>query len=63
MLDSGNTANSYECNNCGTFRRVTGGSVTSVAATDVPEPGIAALMLAAIGAFGLAVRRRKQAAI
>lgn len=57
------TSNSYECMNCGTFRRVTGGSVTSDAVTDVPEPGTAALMLAAIGAFGLAARRRKQAAI
>lgn len=53
-----NTASTYECNNCGTFRRVTGGSVTSNA---VPEPGTAALMLSAIGVLGFAARRRKRA--
>lgn len=58
-----NIASTYECNNCGTFRRVTAGSVTSVAATAVPEPGTAALMLAAFGAFGLGARRRKQGAV
>jgi hypothetical protein len=55
------TSNSYECNNCGSFRRVIGGSVTSVAATAVPEPSTGALMLAAIGA--LIAPRRKQAAV
>lgn len=59
-----NTASTYECNNCGIFRRVTGGTVTSDApATAVPEPSTAALMLAAIGAFGFAGRRRKHAVV
>lgn len=58
-----NIASTYECNNCGTFRRVTGGTVSSIAPTGVPEPGTAALMLSAIGALGFAARRRKQAAI
>ena len=55
-----NVASTYECNNCGTFRRVTGGSLTNVAA-EVPEPATLALMLPAFGALGFAVRRRKGA--
>ncbi len=57
-----NTASTYECNNCGTFRRVNGGSVTSIAAVDVPEPGTLPLALAAMGVLGFLHRRRKQAA-
>jgi hypothetical protein len=59
-----NTASTYECYNCSPFRRVTGGTVTSVAPNVVPEPGTVALMLPAIGALGFAGRRRrKQAAL
>lgn len=58
-----NIASTYECNNCGTFRRVTGGTVSSLAPAVVPEPGSVALMLSAIGALGFAARRRKQAAM
>jgi hypothetical protein len=55
-----NIASTYECNNCGTFRRVTGGSLTAVGA-EVPEPATLALMLPALGALALGARRRKQA--
>jgi hypothetical protein len=55
-----NIASTYECNNCGTFRRVTGGSLTAVGA-EVPEPASLALMLPAFGALAIARRRRKQA--
>lgn len=54
-----NIASTYECNNCGTFRRVTGGSLTAVGA-EVPEPATLALMLPALGALALRARRRKQ---
>ena len=53
-----NIASTYECNNCGTFRRVISGNVTSNA---VPEPATLALMLPALGALFVAARRRKQA--
>ena len=52
-----NIASAYECNNCGTFRRVTGGSLTAVGAA-VPEPATLALMLPALGALTLRARRR-----
>lgn len=52
-----NIASTYECNNCGTFRRVNAGSVTSNA---IPEPASLALMLPALGAL-VAARRRKKA--
>lgn len=53
-----NTASSYECTNCGQFRMVTGGSL-STAATDVPEPGTVALLIPALGMLGWMSRRRK----
>lgn len=53
-----NIASTYECNNCGTFRRVVSGSVTSNA---VPEPATLALMLPALGALVVGARRRKKA--
>ena len=55
-----NTASTYECYNCSPFRRVTGGYVTSLAPTVVPEPGTSALMLSAIGVLAFMLRRRKQ---
>ncbi len=56
-----NTASTYECNNCGTYRRVNGGSVTSLAVAAVPEPTTPALLLAAAGMFAFMQRRRKSA--
>lgn len=55
-----NIASTYECNNCGTFRRVVSGSLNAVGA-EVPEPATLALMLPALGALALGARRRKQA--
>lgn len=52
-----NIASTYECNNCGTFRRVIAGSVTSNA---VPEPGTLLLIVPALAALALRVRRRRQ---
>ena len=54
------TSNSYECMNCGQFRRVMDGSLTTLAATDVPEPATAALLLPALGMMGWMSRRRKK---
>jgi hypothetical protein len=53
-----NIASTYECNNCGTYRRVNAGSVTS---NPVPEPATLALMLPALGALLVGARRRKPA--
>jgi hypothetical protein len=54
-----NISSTYECNNCGTFRRVNAGFVTSNA---VPEPATSALMFSAVGALAFMRRRRKHAA-
>ncbi|TXF97009.1 PEP-CTERM sorting domain-containing protein [Massilia arenae] len=51
----------YECNNCGTVRRVTSGSLTNAAA-EVPEPATAALLLPALGALAWMSRRRTKPA-
>jgi hypothetical protein len=49
------TSSSYECNNCGTFRRVTAGTVSTGA---VPEPATWAMMILGMGAVGFAMRRK-----
>jgi hypothetical protein len=55
-----NTSYSWDCNNCGTFRRINGGNVTSLSpSASVPEPSSLALVLPAIGMIGLARRKRK----
>jgi hypothetical protein len=55
-----NTGSSYECMNCSPYRMVTSGSLTTVAAADVPEPATAALLLPALGMLGWMSRRRKK---
>jgi hypothetical protein len=55
-----NVSSTYECNNCGTYRRVNGGALTSAAVAAVPEPATPALLLAAAGMFAVMQRRRKQ---
>lgn len=57
LAQSISTTNSYDCNNCGTFRRVTAGSILTTAA--VPEPATWAMMLLGFGGIGMALRRRK----
>jgi hypothetical protein len=52
-----NFASTYECNNCGTYRRVNAGSVTSV---NVPEPGTLALLLPVLAGIAYTTRRRQQ---
>jgi hypothetical protein len=54
--------NSWECNNCKSMRYVTAGTLTSLDANAVPEPGTSILMLSGFGALGFMLRRRKQAA-
>ncbi len=51
-----NTGSTYDCNNCGTYRRVTAGSLVAAAA-DVPEPATLLSVLSALALLGL-VRRR-----
>jgi hypothetical protein len=64
-----NTAYSWDCNNCGTFRRITGGSVTSPSpspspspSASIPEPASLALILPALGMIALVRRKRKHTA-
>lgn len=56
-----NAGSVYECNNCGTVRYVTSGSLTNAAA-EVPEPATAALLLPALGALAWMSRRRTKPA-
>ena len=58
-----NTAYSWDCNNCGTYRRIISGNVTSLSpSASVPEPSSLALVLPAIGMLALVRRKRKQTA-
>jgi hypothetical protein len=57
-----NSAYSWDCNNCGTYRRITGGSVMSLSpSVSIPEPSSLTLVLPAIGLIGLVRRNRKPA--
>jgi len=63
LTDAGGTVallagSSWECTNCGTFRLVTGGSL-SASAAGVPEPAAWAMMVVGFGAIGFAARRRQ----
>lgn len=55
-------ATSYECMNCGTFRMITAGSLTTLDAAEIPEPSTGALLLPALAMMGWMARRRKQRA-
>lgn len=62
---SGSITGNYECNNCGTFRFVTGGTYSQAGANEisqgaVPEPSTWAMMLVGFGAIGYGMRRRRQ---
>ncbi|WP_426193310.1 PEP-CTERM sorting domain-containing protein [Massilia sp. DWR3-1-1] len=54
-----NQALTYECYNCNPYRRITSGTVTSLAA-QVPEPATPALLLGAGAALALLRRRQRQ---
>ena len=53
---AGGGSGSIECFNCGTYRLMSGGSLTS-AATSAPEPAAGAMVLAALGAMAALGRR------
>ncbi|WP_312517287.1 hypothetical protein [Massilia sp.] len=50
------TANSYECMNCSPYRFVTAGSLTTIDAAEIPEPGTGALLLPALAMMGWMAR-------
>jgi hypothetical protein len=49
------STSSFECDNCGAYRSIASGSVTTV-----PEPESYAMMLAGLGLMGFLARRRKR---
>lgn len=51
-------ADTYECNNCGTYRRIVSGSLDS---TQIPEPATGILIASMLGLMAV-VRRRTQVA-